>query len=155
MQHELTDRRVRLLARLGPDTLDLSDPGARALVVAAGRPGGRVGRTYRAVLSVGELVRFPDLLLALRGVERLLADDGDAWLVEPVQHTGFGSLLAGTAWSVHPAVAGVHVERDVARVARTAGLTIVDLERFSPPTAVYPLRLFIQARARPSRRARA
>jgi hypothetical protein len=148
VQRLLIDRRLRLLANVDVDVLDLSSPAARAEVVRAGQRDDEVAHRYRAVISVAELVRFPDLVLALRGVERLLADDGDLWLVEPVHHAGPAATVLGSLWSVHPAVAGVHVERDVALAVRSIGLTLTDLERFAMPTTVYPLRLFVQARAR-------
>lgn len=148
MQRLLIDRRLRLLANVDVDVLDLSSPAARAQVVSAGREDHDVPHRYRAIISVAELVRFPDLVLALHGIDRLLADDGELWLVEPVHHTGRGSLLLSSLWSVHPAVAGIHVERDVMLALRTIGLTVTDLERFAMPTTVYPLRLFIQGRAR-------
>jgi hypothetical protein len=156
VQRLLVDRRLRLLANVDVDVLDLSSPAARARIVAAGKAEdgrdpleGTDGRTrYRAIVSVAELVRFPDVVLALRGIDRLLADDGDLWLVEPVHHTGSAATLLASLWSNHPAVAGVHVERDVADAVRAVGLTLTDLERFAMPTTVYPLRLFIQARAR-------
>lgn len=149
MQRLLIDRRLRLLADIDVDVLDLSSPAARAEVVAAGKAGTDDGAgRYRAIVSVAELVRFPDLVLALRGIHRLLADDGDLWLVEPVHHAGAGAIVLGSLWSIHPAVAGVHVERDVTLAVRTVGLTLTDVERFAMPTTVYPLRLFVQARAR-------
>jgi hypothetical protein len=149
VQRLLIDRRLRLLANIDVDILDLSSPAARAEVVAAGKADdGRDRVRYRAIVSVAELVRFPDLVLALRGIDRLLADDGDLWLVEPVHHPGGPATVLASLWANHPAVAGVHVERDIARAVRAVGLTLTDLERFAMPTTVFPLRLFIQARAR-------
>jgi hypothetical protein len=93
-------------------------------------------------------VRFPDLVMALTGIERLLAPDGELVVVEPVHHPGNVATLMATLWSVHPAVAGAHVERDLTAAVRTVGFTFTSLERFDMRTAIWPLRRFIQARAR-------
>jgi hypothetical protein len=146
----LIDRRLRLLAHLDDDVLDLSSPAATAAVLAASRSSDSVSRRFRTIVSVAELVRFPDLVLALTGVERLLDDDGEVWFIEPVHHTGGVATVVASLWAKHPAVSGAHVERDVPLAARAAGLTFTDLERFAMPTGVYPLRLFIQGRARRS-----
>jgi hypothetical protein len=143
----LIDRRVRLLARLEPDVLDLSQPAARASVLEAARTD-QTERRYRTIVSVAELIRFPDLVQALTGIDRLLADDGELLVVEPVHHPGPAATLFASLWVAHPAVAHVHVERDLGLAARAVGLTFTDLERFTMPTAVWPLRLFVYARAR-------
>jgi hypothetical protein len=147
VQDELIGRRTRLLWELGDDVLDLTQPAHRAQVLAAARRDVS-SRRYPAVLSCGELVRFPDLMLGLTGIERLLSPDGELVVIEPVHHPGNTATLFATLWSVHPAVAGVHVERDVTAAVRTIGLTFTSLERFDMPTPVWPLRRFIQARAR-------
>jgi hypothetical protein len=146
VQRELVDQRVRLLAGIDGDVLDLSRPWARAAVLAAagGRPS---AARYSTVVSVAELVRFPDLVQALTGVERLLADDGRLLLVEPVHHPGLAATFFATIWTVHPAVAQIHVERDLGLAVRTTGLEFSDLERFTMPTTVWPLRPFVRARA--------
>jgi hypothetical protein len=147
VQHELTDRRVRLLAALDGDVLDLSQPAARTEVLAAAAAP-LVESRYGTIVSVAELVRFPDLVHALTGVDRLLAPDGELILVEPVHHPGGAATLFATMWAVHPAVARVHVERDVSLAVRSIGLSLTDVERFTMPTVVWPLRLFVHARAR-------
>jgi hypothetical protein len=45
-------------------------------------------------------------------------------------------------------LAGRSVERDVPAAARAAGFTLIDLERFTVPTFIWPLRHFVHARAR-------
>lgn len=129
--------------------LDLSQPAARTEVLAAARDG-EPARQYDMVLSVAELIRFPDLTMALAGVARLLAHDGEFVIVEPVHHPGTAATLFASLWLAHPAVAGTHVERDVTLAVRSVGFTLTDLERFTMPTAVWPLRPFIYARARRS-----
>jgi hypothetical protein len=143
----LGERRTRLLADASPDLLDLGRPEACAEVLHAARSGASV-RRYATVLSVAELVRFPDLVLALTGIDRLLADDGELVLVEPVHHPGPAATLFASCWSRYAALGRAHLERDVAAAVRFTGLDITDLERFTMPTAVWPLRLFVEARAR-------
>jgi hypothetical protein len=143
----LIERRVRLFAGLATDVLDLSQPAAQAAVLRSAHGAG-VERRYDKVVSVAELVRYPDLVQALTGIDRLLADDGELILIEPVHHPGPAATLIASVWAIHPAVAQVHVERDLGLAVRTIGLTVTDLERFTMPTAVWPLRLFVHARVR-------
>jgi hypothetical protein len=149
VQRALIDRRVRLLSSLGGDVLDLSQPSARSAVLDAARDGAP-SRRYDLVVSVAELIRIPDLAMALSGIERMLTPEGELLVIEPVHHPGTSATIFASFWLAHPAIAGTHVERDVARAVRSVGLVLTDLERFTMPTTVWPLRLFIQARARRS-----
>ena len=135
------------MASIGDDVLDLSQAAARSAVLAAARDGGS-SRRYDLVVSVAELIRFPDLTLALQGVECMLKPEGELVIVEPVHHPGTAATVFASFWLAHPAIAGTHVERDVTQAVRSVGLTLTDLERFTMPTTVWPLRLFIHARAR-------
>ena len=144
----LIERRVHLLAGLESDVLDLSQPDGACRGALRAARGADVERRYDRILSVAELVRFPDLVQALTGIDRLLADDGELILVEPVHHPGPAATVLASVWAFHPAVAHVHVERDLGLAVRTVGLVVTDLERFTMPTAVWPLRLFVHARAR-------
>jgi hypothetical protein len=147
VQDELIVRRTRLMWELGDDVVDLTQPAHRAAVLAAARGDAPAG-SHPAVLSCGELVRFPDLVLALTGIGRMLAPDGVLVLVEPVHHPGNAASLFATLWSIHPSVVGAHVERDVTAAVRSVGLTFTSLERFDMRTGVWPLRRFIEGRAR-------
>jgi hypothetical protein len=144
---ELIGRRTRLMWELGDEVLDLSRPSHCESVLVAARGGGEVGN-HPVIFSCAALVRFPDLALALTGIERLLAPDGELVVIEPVHHPGNAGTLLATLWSRHPSVAGAHVERDVTDAVRTVGFTFTSLERFNVPTTVWPLRRFIQGRAR-------
>lgn len=146
VERSLLDRRTRLLADASSDLLDLSQSHAREQVLRAAHD--RAEPRYATVLSVAELVRFPDLVLALTGIDRLLSADGELVLVEPVHHAGVAATVIASCWSRYSALSGVHVERDVPAAVRSVGLDITDLERFTMPTAVWPLRLFVEARAR-------
>ncbi len=128
--------------------LDLDTPGALTLVEAAAADDGvRADERYDTIVSTCRLIEVPDLLRATTGLARLLADDGDLHLIEPVNHAGPVGLLTSSAGTLLPAVAGLHLARDVPAAVRATGLTVVDLERFIIPTLVWPLRRFIEARA--------
>jgi len=144
----LAARRTRLLADATGRVLDLSSPGALALVERAAREVDPVEGCYDVVVSVAELIGLPDLHRAVVGVERLLGPGGEFRFVEPVQHPGMAATVVATAWCAHPTLAGLHLERDLPLVVRTVGLTITDLERFTMPTLLWPMRPFVDGRAR-------
>lgn len=139
-----------LVSRLGQGTrsvLDLDEPGAVDLVEAAGVTTATLPR-FDAVISAVALPRFADLGLAAHGLYRLLEPGGELWLIEPVAHVGALARLRATWWSASRLTRGHHLEREVPLALRSTGFTITDLERFSMPTKIWPLRLFIEARAR-------
>jgi SAM-dependent methyltransferase len=158
VRDELTRRREALVSTgcgVGVRVLDLAEPAAMARVLDAGRgvgssvgagPGGRVD----VILSVAALVAVPDLPLALRGIARLLEPDGRLRFVEPVSRPGLAGMLAATAGAALPAVRGQHLGRDLLFALRAAGLLVTDLERFTMPTLLWPLRSFVDGSARPS-----
>jgi SAM-dependent methyltransferase len=163
---ELARRRDRLTARAGEPggrVLDLGDPDTMARVLAAGRgaerdpglrgPNAGTGADpagpASVVISVAALVAVADLPLALRGVERVLDPDGRFLFVEPVTHPGWAGVLAASAGAVLAPVRTQHLGRDVPNAVRRAGLIITDLERFTMPTAVWPLRSFVDGCGRP------
>jgi hypothetical protein len=148
-------RRLRgeLLAGLAADggsVLDLDEPGALERVIEAGRPdprpaGDRPG--YDHVVSTGRLVDAPDLLRALTGMVRWLGPAGELHLVEPVGRPGNLGLLASSVGAHLGATAGLHLSRDVPAAVRATGLTVVDLDRVTVPTLVWPLRHLVVLRA--------
>ncbi len=144
---EVDRRRARLAASAPGPLLDLRDPEARAEVAAAAVDGGHTG-AYATVLSAFDLVRFPDLFAALAGIAGCLTPEGELRFVEPVQRPGALGVVLATAWSRHPAVAGLHLQRDLAATARAAGFTVTEIERFTMPTPVWPLRHFAEGAAR-------
>jgi hypothetical protein len=149
------ERRQQVLAGLARGrVLDVGSPSGRDLLVrtvrAAGGPiddGPDAAGAYDTVVSVAGLVRFPDLVAALRGVERLLAPEGVLLLAEPVGRPGPVGLVVASAGSLLPPVRGAHLARDVPAAVRAAGFLMTDLERITMPTAVWPLRHLVQARA--------
>jgi hypothetical protein len=141
-------RRAALVVGAAEPVLDLRDPGGDAELRAAmaGRPTHPGG--YATVVSATDLIRYPDLLAAVAGLARCLAPDGEIRFVEPVQQPGALGTILGTVWSARPAVAGLHLQRDLAATLRAAGFTVTDIERFTVPTSVWPLRHFAVGAAR-------
>ena len=153
---EVGRRRSLILARARGRVLDLDEPGALELVhrVSSGPAGPDPTEPdvtdpddgYDTIVSTCRLVDLADLPAALAGLRRLLAPDGELFLLEPVNRPGMASLALSSAFTLMPALAGLHLGRDVVRTTRAADLAVVDLERFTIPTPVWPLRRFIQAR---------
>jgi hypothetical protein len=98
-------------------------------------------------VSVGQLVRFPDLVAALRGIDRLVVPDGRLLLVEPDGRTGLAALVADTLWARTPWVSGFHVGRDITASVRSTTFVLDDIERFTMPTAVSSLRVAVEVHA--------
>ena len=146
-------RRAEILAQAWGRVLDLDEPGAVDALVAAsvgasdelatGSPAGQ----YDTIVSTGRLIDLADLPAAVRGLRQLLAADGELHVVEPVNRPGSQGLLESSLGALLPAVAGLHLGRDVVRVLRSERLAVIDLDRFTIATAVWPLRRFVQARA--------
>jgi hypothetical protein len=162
---EVQRRRDGILAAAeaaGGRVLDLDRPGALAIVLAAGlagpdpsgaaRPADDGGDhapadRYDTIVSTCRLIDVADLPAAVGGLRASLAPGGSIHLVEPVNRPGTSGLLASSVGALLPAVAGLHLGRDVVAAMRAAGLAVVDLERFVIPTRVWPLRRFVQLRA--------
>jgi hypothetical protein len=149
---EVQRRRLAMLDRAQGRVLDLADP-ERADVLAsaaAARGAGEVwddGRRYDTIVCAARLVHEPDLARAVGGLDQLLADHGELLAVEPVLRPGWWGVLSASAGSALPALAGLHVARDVVAALRAAGLTVADVERFQVRTRVWPLRRLVDLRA--------
>ncbi len=146
----LARRRAEALGSVAGRILDLDDPAARevlaaALDAAADEP---VEPAWDAVVSIAQLVRFPDLGAALRTVDRLLVDDGRLLVVEPVTPPGTLRMFLEQPFALLPAVRGFHLGRDLAAALRTTSLVADDIERLECRTAVPGLRHFLSIRAR-------
>jgi hypothetical protein len=146
VEDELDRRRAHLLAAVDGEVLDLERPDARALVAGAAA-GRRVERTFSTALSIGQLVRFPDLAAATRGIDRLVGPGGRLLLVEPVGRPGFVSLFLDSLWAGVPSTRGFHLARDVPAALRVTTFTLDDIERFTLPTPVMSLRHFVEVHA--------
>jgi hypothetical protein len=102
------------------------------------------------VLSVAALVAVADLPAALRGAAAVLDPAGRLLFVEPVARPGWPGVVASSAGAALPAVRGQHLGRDLLVALRSAGLPVTDLERFTMPTPIWPLRSFVDGCARPA-----
>ena len=142
---EIATRRVALLEAARPPLLDLDRPEDRARLAEA--MAGPTDQRFATIVCTASLVDQPDLARATRGLAQLLADDGELLLVEPTGRPGLWGLVVSSAGTVLPAVAGLHLSRDVVAAVRAAGLTVADLDRFEVDTRVWPLRRFVQLRA--------
>lgn len=146
VENEFARRHGQMAAGAVGDVLDLDDPGARAVLLAAMADPGAVAR-FDAIVSVGQLIRFPDLAAAIRGIERLLRPGGTAFVVETIDPPNLLATIATSVWSRTRPVRGFHLGRDVAAVVRSGAFLIDTIERFSIPTLIYPLRHAVSIRA--------
>lgn len=149
---EVERRRTGVLDAARGRLLDLDEPGALEVVRAASvatsnTEAGDPHESYDTIVSTCRLIDIADLPSALAGLRRLLAADGELHLIEPINRPGLASLLLSSAFTWSPALGGLHLGRDVVRTTRAADLAVVDLDRFTIPTAVWPLRRFVQVRA--------
>ena len=146
---DLLQRQSRALASSTGRVLDLSDPAARSLVASTIDNGFQANsEQWDFVLSIAELIRFPDLAAAMNAIDSLLAPGGRLLAVEPIAKPGTMRVLALAPWALTPWVRGFHVGRDLTAALRTTSLVNDDIERFTMPTAVAPLRYFISLGAR-------
>lgn len=146
VEAELDRRRLSLLGRARGRILDLDRPEARAEVARASVER-HVVPTYDTAVSVAQLVRFPDLAAALRGIDRLVEPDGELLVVEPDSRPGLVALFLDSFWARSPWVAGLHVGRDLTGALRPTSFVLDAIERFSMPTAVSSLRAAVEVRA--------
>jgi hypothetical protein len=141
-------RRAVLLARARGPVLDLDEPAGRARLDTRIPDGdARGSERFASIVCTGALVDEPDLARSVRALSALLADDGELLVIEPVGRPGVWGLLVSSAGAVLPAVAGLHLSRDVVGAVRAAGLTVADIDRFEIATRVWPLQRFVELRA--------
>lgn len=126
--------------------LDLDRPEARAEVARASVER-HVVPAYDTAVSVAQLVRFPDLVAALRGIDRLVEPDGELFLVEPDGRPGLVALFLDSLWARSPWVSGFHVARDLTGSLRSTAFVLDDIERFAMPTAISSLRCAVEVHA--------
>jgi hypothetical protein len=143
---ELERRRRRLLGLVEGRVLDLDRPEHRAEVARASVER-HVVPTYDTAVSVGQLARYPDLLAALRGIDRLLTPEGRLVAVEPVGRPGLTSLFLDSMCARTRWIAGFHVGRDITAALRSTTFVLDAIERFSMPTAVTALRHGVEVHA--------
>jgi len=144
---EVRRRRGELLSQARGRILDLDAPEFVGLLDRAIPSPAPDEEPYDTIISTSRLVDAPDLFATLSALSDRLAVDGDLYVVEPVGRPGAVGLLAASLGCWLPGMAGLQVGRDVPATLRATGLTVVDLERFTVPTAMWPLRRFVQLRA--------
>ena len=137
---------MHLLERAQGRVLDLDHADARAEIARASIER-HVVPAYDSAVSVAQLVRFPDLVAALRGIDRLLAVDGELLVVEPTSRPGLLPLFLDSLWARTRWLDGLHVARDVTAALRSTTLVLDDIERFTMPTAVTSLRCAVEVHA--------
>ena len=110
--------------------------------------------SFDTVVTALTLCTVPDLDRALGAVARLLAPERRLLFLEHVPAHGPVRLFQRALQPVWPHVAaGCHLDRDIPAALRRTGFTVLDLERFSMPTFLLPIRAAVQgvARARVAR----
>jgi len=149
VESELSRRHLEAIAASSGRVLDLSDAGARTVLRDA-IDGGNViaADQWDVVISVAELIRFPDLAASMSAIDALLTPSGRLLAVEPVIRPGTLRVLGFAPWSATRSVRGFHVGRDLTAALRTTTLANDDIDRFTMPTAVAPLRHFVSLGAR-------
>lgn len=129
--------------------LDLSEPSSRVVLQSAIDGGcGPETPLWDVVISVAELIRFPDLIAALGAIDHLLAPGGRLIAVEPIVVPGMLRVITCSPWSATRWLRDFHTGRDIVAALRTTTLVSDDIERFNIPTAVVPLRHFVSLGAR-------
>jgi hypothetical protein len=147
VEAELARRRAHLLRRADGRVLDLDDPAARdELRRAIADP--HVVPAYDTAVSVAQLLRFPDLVAAVRALDRLVDPDGSLLLVEPTGRPGAAAVVLHSLWARTRSLRGFHLGRDVTASLRCTAFVLDDLERFAMPTAVLSLRHAVEVHAR-------
>jgi SAM-dependent methyltransferase len=138
---EMDRRHGEIRAAATGRVLDLADTASRFIVADAVAMGAEPA--WDTVISVGQLIRFPDLALALQAIDRLLVPTGRLVAVEPVMRPGALRMFAAAPWLRARSVRGFHVGRDLPAALRSTTFVVDDLERFTLPTAIVPLRHFV------------
>jgi hypothetical protein len=103
---------------------------------------------YDSIVSVLGLASHADLPTTAARVVALLVDGGSLSFVEPTWAAGVLPAAATPFIALSPRLGSLHVNRDVPSAVRALGLTVVDIERFTMPTVIWPLRSFAHATAR-------
>jgi hypothetical protein len=150
---ELQRRAGIIRSRARGRVLDLDDAGSLELVRRKGSTLGHDATAaaegfFDTVISIAALVELADLPGAIRGIDRLLQPDGEFLFVEPVARPGWVGITTATLGSLLPSVHDQHLGRDVPLAVRASPFTITDIERFTMPVSLWPLRPFVHARAK-------
>lgn len=151
VESELTARQSWALAAVAdraPRVLDLDDSAARRLLSSVIAGDDASSGAWDAVVSVAQLVRYPDLAAALQAIDRLLAPAGRLVAVEPVARPGTVRMFLRAPFALAPSTRGFHLGRDLPAAVRTTTLVVDDIERFTLRSRVPTLRHFVAIGAR-------
>lgn len=102
------------------------------------------------MVSVAGLARFADLGAAIAAAATLVEPGAQWWLCEPGYRPGLLPMVAASVGVLLPPARGVHLARDLPAALRHHDLVVTDVERFTMPTLLWPLRPFVQLRAVPA-----
>jgi len=133
----LASRRAALLERARGRVLDIGQ-------VGLADADGHYDTVYSFVRAPGEA----DLDAYITQIRELLTPEGIAYFLEPTIRTGPLGRALGIGGRVVRPLAGFHLDRDIPRVIRRAGLFITDLHRFEIASVAAPFRPFVEAWAR-------
>lgn len=149
VQVELDRRRRDLLERATGSVLDVSEPSGRRLLHDAYESVSPDGSApvYDTVITVACLPLFPDLSRAVSRLVDMLAPGGQLLFVEPFGRAGWRGLVAASVTARSGNLGGLHLNRDLTLALRSGGLIVTDIERFTMPTHLWPLRHFAAGRA--------
>lgn len=104
------------------------------------------------IVSQFVLCAVPDPVATLQSLAVLLAPDGRLLFLEHLPAVGASVAARRAARPVLRVISpGCHQSRDLPAIIRSAGYTIIDLERFTVPTISLPLRSCATGVARPRR----
>jgi SAM-dependent methyltransferase len=107
---------------------------------------------FDTIVSTLTLCTVPDLDRALERIRTLLAPDGRLLFLEHVPGQGAQRLVQRAVGPVWPRLAGgCHLDRDIPAALRRTGFSVLDLERFTMPTFILPVRAAVQGVARVAR----
>lgn len=105
------------------------------------------GARFDTVLSVFQLASSRDLGRLLARLHALLADEGRLQFLEPTRVPGRAARLQRLASPGLSAVTGWRADRDVPMALRSAGLSVIDVERHRVPTLQPWLRQLVEGTA--------
>jgi len=105
---------------------------------------------FDTIVTVLGFPRYADLPSTAAWLGRHLTDTGRLRFVEPVGMPGLRGAIGGVSSPFIPALAGLHLDRDVPSALRASGLVITDNERFRMPTLLWSLRNWVDGVAQPA-----
>lgn len=100
--------------------------------------------SFDTVFSVFQLASAPSLPGALDRIAALLAPSGRLLFLEPGRQTGVGARAQRLAAVPVAVTLGWHPDRDIPSELRSAGLSVIDLERHRSRTSQWWIRRLVE-----------